>query len=289
MSVRVFAPAKINLTLKVGRPRADGLHPVQSVVAFADVGDWIEAEAQPDSPFHIDGPFRKALLEAKGNIVLDAWAALSRTLSRDRHAAVRLEKHLPIASGIGGGSSDAAATLKALNRLWGLGYSEARLIELARGLGSDVPVCVAARAAYMTGVGETFADLALPSLPAVLVNPNKPLATPDVYREFDAMGLGGDFVDRPAPSWGGFEEAVAGVAAIGNDLEAPARTLMPEIGAIVSALRARPGVRHAALSGSGATVFALVESRAEADALAADIAADHAEWWVRATSLGPCA
>lgn len=286
MSVRVFAPAKINLTLKVGRPRADGLHPLESVVAFADVGDWIEAEAHPDSPFHIDGPFRHALLGAPSNLVLDAMRALAGTMPQDCSASVRLEKNLPVASGVGGGSSDAAAALKALNQLWGLNYDEAMLIEIARGLGADVPVCVPARSAFMTGAGERFAPIAVPPLHAVLLNPNKPLATAAVYRKFDDMGLGETFAQTAAPAWRDAGEAVAAIAGVGNDLEEPARAMLPEIAEVISELRFTAGVLHASLSGSGATVFALTENRAAAETLADLKRERHPDWWVAATTLG---
>jgi 4-diphosphocytidyl-2-C-methyl-D-erythritol kinase len=286
MNVRVFAPAKINLTLKVGPPRADGLHPLASVVAFADVGDWVEAAPLPDWTLHIDGPFARDLLQGGDNIIFKAMSALTAYSGAEVGASIRLEKNLPVASGIGGGSSDAAAALKALNQLWGLHYSEAQLVEVARALGADVPVCVSASSAYMTGAGERFSDLALPQLHAVLVNPLKPLPTPEVYRRFDAMGLGAGFAEHEPPIWRTAEEAIAGAIALGNDLAAPARALMPEIVEIESRLRADSCVRVAALSGSGATVFALLDTRNDADALCAALQRERTGWWVRAVTFG---
>ena len=177
MSVRVFAPAKINLTLEVGRPRADGRHPLRSIVAFADVGDVLEAVATRDLTLTIAGPFAAALPADETNLVLRAARALAAAAGVSIGAAITLTKNLPIASGIGGGSSDAAAALKALNALWGLGRGEAQLCALARELGGDVPVCVYARSALMTGSGEEFTALALAPLDAVLVNPLAPLST----------------------------------------------------------------------------------------------------------------
>lgn len=286
MSVRVFAPAKINLTLQVGRPRADGMHPLQSVVMFADVGDWIEVEAQPDSPFRIRGPFSHELMQAGGNLVLDAFGALCRAAGIDRSAAVTLEKNLPVASGIGGGSSDAAAALKALNALWRLGFSEAELMRIAAEIGADVPVCVPARSAWMTGVGDVITPLRAPALHAVLVNPLKPLPTAAVFRRFDEMGLGRSMEEAEAPVWRTPAEAAAGAAVLGNDLAAAACTLMPEIAAALDELRQDARVMHTGLSGSGATCFALVENAEAAASLARNVVARRRDWWAHATTLG---
>jgi 4-diphosphocytidyl-2-C-methyl-D-erythritol kinase len=282
MSVRVFAPAKINLTLQVGRPRADGRHPLQSVVMFADIGDWIEAAPADTVSLTITGRFAPTLANDDHNLVIRA----ARALSPDRGAALCLEKNLPIASGIGGGSSDAAATLKALNALWALNLSDAALIEIARDLGADVPVCIAARTAYMTGAGETFVHLEGPRLAAVLVNPLSALSTAAVYREFDRMNLGAAFAEQAPPVWRSSETALASIKAIGNDLWGPAASLMPEIATIAETLRADPRALRVGLSGSGATLFALTASHAEAAALAQALQARAPHWWVRSTTLG---
>lgn len=287
MSVRVFAPAKINLTLKVGRLRQDGLHPLQSVVMFADIGDWIEAAPGNDLSLKVVGPFAGALTNDESNLVLRAAKALAQAAGVARlGAALTLTKNLPVASGIGGGSSDAAATLRALKALWGLDMNDIRLADLARGLGADVPVCVGGRSAFMTGAGEVSAPLHLPLLHAVLINPLRPLATQKVYQRFDEMGLGGDLVAMPPPNWTQANEAIAGARSLGNDLEAPAIALMPEIGAIAGALRADPRVRYAALSGSGATLFAIVDEAAAAEGLVHDLRQANPAYWVQWTSLG---
>lgn len=286
MSIRVFAPAKINLTLQVGRPRADGLHPLQSVVVFADVGDVVEASEADAMTLSITGDFAKELVAGDDNLVLRAARALAEAASVRAGAALTLEKNLPIASGIGGGSSDAAATLRALNELWALNLPASRLAEIARPLGADVPVCIAGAPAYMTGAGETFAPMHVPALHAVLVNPLQPLPTPSVYRQFDVMNLGGAFAESDAPNWRDTSAALAATAAIGNDLDAPARQLMPAIAEIESNLRADPRVRYAALSGSGATMFGLVDNAETAEALAHALQAAHPEWWVADTVLG---
>ncbi|MES1199949.1 MAG: 4-(cytidine 5'-diphospho)-2-C-methyl-D-erythritol kinase [Pseudomonadota bacterium] len=279
MSVRIFAPAKINLTLEVGAPRADGRHPLQSVVVFADVGDWVEAEAAETLSLSLSGPFASAL-EGEDNLVLRA----ARALRVD--AALHLEKQLPIASGIGGGSSDAAAALRALRALYGLEFNDDELAGLARELGADVPACVGAHSAWMTGTGEEFAPLNAPQLEAVLINPLKSLSTAEVYRQFDRMGLGQTFVPRAAPAWFDTQAAIADIKAVGNQLAAPAQALMPELVHIEATLSADSRVLHVQMSGSGATLFALTANREDAQSLARDLTAREPDWWVRATRLG---
>ncbi len=286
MSVRVFAPAKINLTLKVGRPRADGLHPLESVVMFADVGDVVEAREAETLALDIQGEFAGDLAADESNLVLRAARALAAAAGVEACAALSLEKHLPIASGIGGGSSDAAATLQALNRLWRLDLNAARLIEIARPLGADVPVCLAGGAAYMTGAGETWTPMRAPSLAAVLVNPLKPLPTPSVYHAFDQMELGSDLPGAAPPVWEGVEQALAHTSRDGNDLLAPARTLLLEIAEVETVLNADHRVRYAGLSGSGATMFALVDDMGAAEALADELQTKRPDWWVCEARLG---
>ena len=285
--MRVFAPAKINLTLEVGYPyRATGRHPLQSVVTFADVGDWIELAANPDDvTLKIEGPFSEALIEQSGNIVLSAVEAMSAR-SEAWGVDITLIKNLPIASGIGGGSADAAATLRALNDWWLTNLSEAELIALAKDLGGDVPVCVSSHSAYMTGEGEAVTPIDLPVLNAVLVNPGVAVSTAEVFRAFDAANGGANFVDKPAPDWRSFDDVIAGMEERGNMLTAPARGVAPIIAEMDTLLRADKRVRVAALSGSGATMFALVESPDDARALAEDLARVHAKWWFAPTRLG---
>jgi 4-diphosphocytidyl-2-C-methyl-D-erythritol kinase len=288
MSVRVFAPAKINLTLKVGRPRADGYHPLQSVVAFADIGDIVEAETSETLSLEIHGDFADALAANADNLVLRAARALAEAAAIEPRARLLLEKNLPIASGIGGGSSDAASTLMALNKLWNLDWPTDRLADIGARLGADVPVFFSGGgAAHMTGIGERFTRMRAPTFAAVLVNPLQALATPSVYREFDRMGLGAAFDDNSAtPSWSDETEALAAIRARGNDLYLPARALLPLIGDIIADLSGHPGVQYAALSGSGATVFAIVEDRDRAERLADDLIARRPDWWIQDATLG---
>ncbi|MEZ5959425.1 MAG: 4-(cytidine 5'-diphospho)-2-C-methyl-D-erythritol kinase [Hyphomonadaceae bacterium] len=281
MSVRVFAPAKINLTLEVGAPRPDGYHPLQSAVVFAGEGDWIEAAAADALTLEIIGPFSGALESSDDNLVLRA----ARLLDPRRGAALKLEKNLPIASGIGGGSSDAAATLIALNELWSLGRSVEDLARLSAALGTDVAVCVYRRSAWMSGVGDKVQPMQCPMLDAVLVNPGKPLATPPVYRRFDELELGKAFTDRAPPVWMTRSEAVAEATHFGNDLIVPAVSLMAELGGLIEVLRTDRRSLYASLSGSGATCFAITENADDARALAAELSARNRDWWVRSTTL----
>jgi 4-diphosphocytidyl-2-C-methyl-D-erythritol kinase len=286
MSVRVFAPAKINLTLKVGRPRADGLHPLQSVVVFADVGDIVSAEPSDILSLTVEGEFASALGVDDNNLVLRAARALAEATGRPLGAALTLEKNLPIASGIGGGSSDAAAALRALNELWQASLSNAQLATIAQSLGADVPVCVGGVSAWMTGAGETFTPIEAPPFATVLVNPLAPLSTAEVYRSFDGMDLGSDLPNATPLSWRDRTEALAAIASLGNDLEAPARSLMPELANVAAELRADHRVSYAALSGSGATMFALVENMDAAAELADALQSAHPGWWVCDAELG---
>lgn len=286
MSVRVFAPAKINLTLEVGRPRSDGYHPLQSVVMFADVGDVVEATPADSLSLTISGEFSADIIADESNLVLRAAHAFAEAAKIDRPCArLVLEKNLPVASGIGGGSADAAAALRALNELWGLNWPLAQLHPIALRLGADAPVCLAGVPAYMTGVGEIFTPVSASSIAAVLANPLKPLPTPAVYRRFDAMGLGGAFTERRAPSWPDAAAACADIATIGNDLAAPAESLMADIALIRAELSADPRVLYAGMSGSGATMFALLAHSSDAEALAESLQMRRPEWWVADTIL----
>ncbi len=287
MSVRVFAPAKINLTLKVARPRDDGLHPLQSVVAFADVGDVVAAAPGDGLSLTLEGEFAEGLSAGEDNLVLRAARALADAASMaEANAALSLEKNLPIAAGVGGGSSDAAAALRALNELWGLNLPLPRLAEIARPLGADVPVCVAAQTAFMSGAGETFTPMNAPAFAAILVNPLIPLPTANVYRQFDRMNLGAKLPASTAPFWADREAALRDFAALGNDLEPAARALLPELDDIATMMRDDPRILHAALSGSGATMFALVSSGDDAAEIVEAWQRAHPDWWMADALLG---
>lgn len=285
MSARVFAPAKINLTLEVGPAKANGRHPLQSVVTFADIGDWVEAAPADEIKLRVAGPFSDALSGGEDNLVVRAARALAAAHNVRQGAALTLTKLLPIASGIGGGSSDAAATLKALNVLWRLGLAEAELLALAAPLGGDVPVCVAARPAYMSGEGECVEPIVLPMLDAVLVNPGLPLSTAAVFGAFDAQGLGGEFDPKPPPFWRTLEDAHAGIVAR-NGLWRAACAVAPSLADVATLLEREPEALCVSMSGSGATMFALTAEASASARLAARLAQANPAWWVRAVRLG---
>ncbi|MFO1208007.1 MAG: 4-(cytidine 5'-diphospho)-2-C-methyl-D-erythritol kinase [Amaricoccus sp.] len=275
-----FAPAKVNLALHVTGRRADGLHRLDSLVAFAGVGDGLAAEDAPDLSLAIDGPFGPALDAGPDNLVLRA-AALLRPPGRG--AALRLTKGLPPASGIGGGSADAAATLRLLARLWDVPLPGAAA---AFRLGADVPVCLAGRACRMTGAGEGILPLDLPPFWLALANPGTLVPTGAVFAALAAR----DNPPMPAlPAFPDAEALLGYLAGQRNDLEPPAVRLAPSIGAVLAALRAQPACRLARMSGSGATCFGLFLSEASARAAASTIRRAEPDWWVEASAAGNAA
>lgn len=287
MSVTRFAPAKINLCLHVGRPNADGRHPLDSLVVFArDVGDTLIAAHAACLALTITGPFADALPRSDDNLVLRAARALAERHGIAPLAALTLDKHLPIASGIGGGSADGAATLLALNDLWKLGASLEHLEDIAAGLGADVPACVRSRAVRMTGTGEEIEPTAFPSVHAVLVNPRAPAPTGAVYRAFDDAGFFAETLAPSSPPTSSVE-ALRWIAAQTNDLQSAAQVVTPAIGEVLKTLRRHaPPQALVRMSGSGATCFAIVPDDTSAAQLAVAVIAAQPDWWVRATVLG---
>ncbi len=285
------APAKLNLYLHLTGRRDDGYHLIDSLFAFADVGDEIEVAADPALSLVVEGPYAAAIDgSADDNLVLRAARALAAVVRAQSGttpgARIRLVKNLPVAAGIGGGSADAAAVLLALVELWSVDISEADLRALALGLGADVPACLAGKPVAVSGIGEVLqAAVALPPVHALLANPNVPLATAPVFKAFAAAG---SRFSAPAPLLDPPADAAALAAAMalrGNDLEAPARTIVPEVGQVLTALGALPGALLARMSGSGATCFALFASAAEAASAAQALAQVHPDWWIRAAPL----
>lgn len=284
MIVTSFAPAKVNLYLHVGAARADGMHPLDSIAAFvADVGDFVSAAPASTLTLAVRGPFAAALQGESENLVLRAARALAAAAGIDARAALQLDKQLPIASGIGGGSSDAAATLRALNVLWRVGASDEDLERIARSLGADVPACVRARTVRMRGVGDELTACAVEPLDAVLVNPMAPTPTASVYRLFDEMRLGGALGDPGVPPT---LDVVHWLARRGNDLEAPARLVAPVVAEALALLADAAPESLVRMSGSGATCFALTPDPDTALAAARAIADARPHWWVRAARLG---
>ncbi|MCU0946312.1 MAG: 4-(cytidine 5'-diphospho)-2-C-methyl-D-erythritol kinase [Rubritepida sp.] len=271
------APAKVNLFLHVTGRRADGYHLLDSLAVFGPAADTLAAEEAPALGLALDGPFGAALAAEEDNLVLRAARALAAAAGRAPHVALRLTKALPVASGIGGGSADAAAALRLLNRAWGAGLGEPALMALAAPLGADVPVCVPSRPARMSGVGEVIGPAPrLPPCGLLLANPGLPLATPAVFRARAASGAGFTPPAALPAAWPDAAAMAADLARLTNDLEAPAIALCPPIAEVLAALTALPGARLARMSGSGATCFALFDTPAEAEAAAAALPA---AWW----------
>ncbi|MGO8908904.1 MAG: 4-(cytidine 5'-diphospho)-2-C-methyl-D-erythritol kinase [Bradyrhizobium sp.] len=284
--------AKVNLTLRVVGRRVDGYHELESVVAFADCADRLSLKAGPELKLTTTGPLAQACGEPADNLVLKAARLLGERVPGLKVGSFTLDKVLPVAAGIGGGSADAAAALRLLAQANGLSIDDSKLVEVARLTGADVPVCLASRACVMTGVGESLLPLALPKLPCVLVNPRVPVATRDV---FQALGLrngellvgASDVIQAIAwPEQGAsVEDWVEALAAGTNDLEAPAMRIQPVIGEVISALSATDGAWLARMSGSGATCFAIFENTAEAQRAAQKIQLARPQWWVHAGVL----
>ena len=265
------ARAKVNLTLRVNGRRADGYHDLESVVAFADCADRLTLTPGSDLNLKMSGPLAQACGETSDNLVLKAARLLAERVPDMKAGSFSLDKVLPVAAGIGGGSADAAAALRLLSQLNGLALDDPRVIEVARLTGADVPVCVNSRGCVMTGVGETLQPLNLPKMPCVMVNPGVPVATKDV---FAALGLrNGElrvgvtdvmlqdrWPDERHRSKIGSKRSPPAT----NDLEAPAMRVQPAIAEVISALNATDGAWLARMSGSGATCFAIYENTAEA-------------------------
>jgi 4-diphosphocytidyl-2-C-methyl-D-erythritol kinase len=284
--------AKVNLTLRVVGRRTDGYHDLESVVAFADCADRLSLTAGSELNLATTGPLAAACGETADNLVFKAAQLLASRVADLQLGGFTLDKVLPVAAGIGGGSADAAAALRLLAQANGLAFNDPRLIEVAQLTGADVPVCLASRACVMTGVGETLLPLALPKMPCVLVNPRVPVATKDV---FAALGLrngellvgAADVIQATAwPNDGAsIGDWIEALAAGCNDLEAPAKRIEPVIGEVLAALAATAGARLTRMSGSGATCFAIFETGIEAQAASQKIQFAHPNWWVHAGTL----
>lgn len=271
MALAEPAPAKVNLYLHVTGRRPDGYHELDSLAVFAAVGDMLHAERAEALTLGIEGPFAAALAVEPDNLVLRAARALARAADVPAHARMALTKTLPVASGIGGGSADAAAALRVLGRLWGVAVDPA----IAARLGADVPVCLASRPARMGGTGETLTSAPrLPVCGIVLLNPGAAVATADVFRA--RRGPFSGPAKLPA-AWADAAALAADLSRWRNDLEAPAIALCPAIEETLSRLRVQSGCLVARMSGSGATCYALFATPAEAEAVAKRLRAP--DWW----------
>lgn len=269
------APAKINLALHLRRRRGDGYHDLESLFAFTCFGDALAAEPADGLHLVLGGPMAVASdagLTGSDNLVLRAGRALAAAAGIAANARLRLEKHIPVAAGLGGGSADAAAALRLLNRLWGLGWPLARLLPLASALGADVPACLVGRTMLGQGRGDELApwprDLA--GVPVLLVNPRVAVATGPVFASWDGIDRGGIVAGTP-------------LAAMRNDMTAAACAIAPVIGDVLAALAAAGGASLVRMSGSGATCLALYPGSAARDAAAAALAGRG--WWLCPTVI----
>jgi 4-diphosphocytidyl-2-C-methyl-D-erythritol kinase len=286
--VSVAAPAKINLALHVCGRRDDGYHLLDSLVAFAGVGDRVTACAASDFRLKITGAFAAGLSAEPDNLVLRAARWLAAKTGTSQAAHLSLEKNLPIASGIGGGSSDAAAALMACADIWGAEIAHLPHDELAAQLGADVPVCLVRRPSIMRGIGEDVTVLAsLPAAWLVLANPSLPLATKAV---FGALRGRYSAALEPMPVCADAADLAGYLARQRNDLAAPAVELMPMIAEVLDALSATPGCLLSRLSGSGPTCFGLYGTESGAKSAANALKTAHPAWWVAPTPMltGPC-
>ncbi len=287
-TVKVFAPAKINLTLHVTGHRRDGYHLLDSLVVFAPFGDTLTINPGKSLTLHVEGPERLDVPDDMENLVLK----VARMLSPENTASITLTKNLPAASGMGGGSADAAAALRGLLQFWQMGdlakmedadlrpYAE-QLLEL----GADIPMCMMSSPARIGGIGEQVSPLAdLPPLPALLVNPRLPVSTAEVFRELRPK------INPPMPEtiprFTGAEDLVAWLAMQRNDLQATALKLQPGIGDVLNRLERSDRVLLSRMSGSGATCFGIFPDKASAIVAGELIRRDYPEWWVSGGLLG---
>ena len=282
-SIVVSAPAKLNFYLHVLGRRDTGYHDLDSLVVFAAVGDVVSVHPAAEISLQIDGPFADDVPGGGDNLVLRAAEALAERTGMQAGAAITLTKNLPVASGIGGGSADAAATIKALVRLWGVHPGTHDLSGLALDLGADVPVCLFGRPAFMGGIGEQLEPAPdLPDAALVLVNPGVAVSTPEVFGARVGVFSSGARFEGESVNAAGLADGLRGG---GNDLFAPAMKVAPEIGEVISVIEATDGCLLARMSGSGATCFGLYETMAAADSATHAIQAARAAWWATAARL----
>lgn len=286
--MQVLAKAKVNLCLHVEAPDQRGYHPLQSLVAFADIGDDIRFTEGGEGPLlTIDGPFSEGLGGGEDNLILKALRRFeAETGARITHR-IHLSKNLPLAAGVGGGSADAGAVLRGLRALYAPDMPDARLEAMAASTGADGVMCLWSRPAIALGYGETLAFVSLPSLSCVLINPRVASPTPAVYAAYDRQGV------FPPSALGFRPEDTESAAALmdrlragRNDLEAPAVALNPVIGEVLASLRAQPQTRLTRVSGSGATCFGLCETDQDAHALAEALSVLWPQAWIRVCRLG---
>jgi 4-diphosphocytidyl-2-C-methyl-D-erythritol kinase len=282
-AVKVFAPAKINLFLHVGERRSDGYHALESLVVFADVGDELLIESAHAFSLALDGPFGGKLADEQENLIAKAARALAAKASRSPNVKITLTKNLPVASGIGGGSADAAATLRGLVQFWDLKIPQIELHAIAEALGSDVPACLLSETLWMTGRGEGIEPIpGIPPAPLVLVNPGVAVSTARIFANLKTrVGVG----QAAKPKTDLSVLALADYFKSNrNDLENPAREIAPAIDEVLKTI-SHSGALSTRMSGSGATCFGLFADDQSAQVAATKIAEDHPNWWVKKAKI----
>ena len=281
MTLSDLAPAKINLTLRIVGRRADGYHELESLVVFADLADRLTLIPEPETSLEVTGPFAAACGATNDNLVLKAVRKFSAGISGLKAGRFHLEKNLPVAAGMGGGSSDAAAALRLLARANGIALDDPRLAEAAVAVGADVPVCVKPRARIMRGIGEILsAPFALPALPTLLVNPRVPTETRKVFAAFAGMHDSREPLGAPPR-----DNLLGYLRAHGNDLTVPAIACVPVIGEVLDVIAALPGAQLARMSGSGSTCFALFDSAEAANNAVERLGLAQPSWWIASATL----
>lgn len=280
------APAKLNLFLHVVGRREDGYHLLETLFVFTEAGDELTASAADSLLLTIEGPYAGALAgEAQDNLVLRAARALAEAAGlQNAGARLVLRKNLPVAAGLGGGSADAAAALRALNQLWVLNWSLEQLAEIGAGLGADIPACVYSQPMWGRGIGTELIPTRLAeALPVMLVNPGLPLATPDVFRAYAALGR--EFSAELPEQDSSLQPSLAWAAGLANDLETAARLCLPLLEEVRDALLVHEGARLVRMAGSGPTWFAVFDNQAQAGLAAERLRRCHPDWWVAETTV----
>ncbi|MEM7663554.1 MAG: 4-(cytidine 5'-diphospho)-2-C-methyl-D-erythritol kinase [Pseudomonadota bacterium] len=285
----VLAPAKVNLYLHVGPPNQAGRHPLDSLVVFAgsEAADRLTVEPADAVQLAVIGPQADACGDISDNLVFRAADALKKTLGTKAGARLTLVKHLPVAAGIGGGSADAGAALRALNKLWGGPDDVDHLIAIAAHLGGDVPACVISQPVIMRGEGERLSGVTLPfEIPAILVNSSIPCPTGSIFKAFDAAEGGTDFAEQATPKFGTLDDLLEWLPSTFNDLEPPALTHHPELAKTLKSLQVLENVECVRMSGSGGTCFALFKTMDDAHHAGEVLKTENPDWWIAVTKLG---
>lgn len=279
--LQISAPAKINLYLHITGRRNDGYHLLDSLAVFSNIGDVLKLEPAGEFSFHLEGPKQEVLAEEKENLVVKAANLMAMEFNRKLKFKLTLVKNLPIASGLGGGSSDAAATIKIIAEYWGIPNTDKTLFYIAEKVGQDVPCCLYRNSCYFRGTGAEFDPAPIiPHTDIVLVNPNKELSTPLVFKEYRTMRLPFSIPDRLKTSPKTSIELARMLHERSNDLTIVASKILPDIKEVLDEISASKDCQLARMSGSGATCFGIFPNRSSARKAAAEIYEKHPDWWV---------